>query len=315
MITLKSLAEELGLSIGTVSMALNNSPKIHPDTIKRVESLAKKRNYAPNHFGRALQSGKSRIIGCFVSSLQGSFFGELIDSIGKAATLNGFGVMLNIGVDSSIDSYINNMLAQRVEGIIFANVKEEFRNVIPKLEKANIPFVFCSTVKFLDYPTIANDDFFSGVIAGKCMLDNQHKVILIQETTSTERIRGVLSVLENNCSYYFFKDAKSVAALAAKVKATAVISFSDLEAIDVMLALKQANYSIPEDISVLGHDNQGFVSRPEFNLSTVDVQRSNMGKLAVDYIIKRSRGEEVEKTTLLKPAILLRSTVSNAKVN
>ena len=75
MITLKSLAEELGLSIGTVSMALNNSPKIHPDTIKRVESLAKKRNYAPNHFGRALQSGKSRIIGCFVSSLQGSFFG------------------------------------------------------------------------------------------------------------------------------------------------------------------------------------------------------------------------------------------------
>lgn len=313
MITLKSLAGELGLSIGTVSMALNHSPKIHPDTIKRVESLAKKLNYSPNYLGRALQSGKSKLIGCFASSLQCSFFDELVDSMGRFATSNGYGVMLNLGVDTNFESHIKNMLAQRVEGIIFTNVREEVKSVIPILEKNNIPFVFCSTVKFLDYPTVANDDFYSGVIAAKCILENQHKVILLEETTSKERIKGAVSILENNCTYYFFNDPKEVPNLVSKHKATAVISFSDLVAADIMFYLKKVNYSIPEDVSVLGHDNQAIFARNEFNLSTIDVQRSNLGKLAVDYIIKRSRGLAVEKTTLLKPSLLLRSTVANAK--
>ena len=206
------------------------------------------------------------------------------------------------------------MLAQRVEGIIFANVKEEFKCAIPLLEKNNIPFVFCSTLKFIDYPTVANDDFFSGVIAAKCILENQHNVILLEETTSTERIKGALSILENNCSYYFFNNPKEVPHLVAKHHATSVITFSDLIAADVMYELKQANYSIPTDVSILGHDNQTFFSRNEFNLSTIDVQRSNMGKLAVDYIINKSLGKEVEKTTLLKPSLLLRNTVAKAKM-
>ncbi len=309
MTTLKSLAAELGLSIGTVSLALSGSPAIRQSTIERVRKLAAERHYTPNNLGRALQSGHSRLIGCLAGSILNSFFGELIEGMGRRATQAGYGMMLSLGADSDPGAFVDQMLSHQVEGIIMTGGYASFREVAELLEKRGLPFVFCSTQRFREYPTVVNDDFASGVKGAECLLQCGHRRILVQQTTPEIRVQGACSVLDGRAEYAFFTTPSELPEAIRRSGATAVLTFSDLVAVDSLQILREAGFRIPEDISVLGHDNLPLFARPEFELTTIGVQRLQLGELAADYIIRASAGETVDRTTLLEPQLFFRQTV------
>lgn len=311
MATLKSLAAELNLSVGTVSLALRNSPRIHPDTAKRVLELAAKRDYAPNNFGRALQSGRSRLLGCVLGcSLLNSFFDELIEGMGRRAAASGYGMMINWRTGNQIGGIIDRMLEHRVEGVIFTGLTEGEQEA-RRLEKNGTRFIFCSTRRFLQYPTVVNDDFAGGVMAAECMLQHRHTNFLLEQTTSAERLRGAVKTLEGKASYQIFACPEELPEAVRRTGATAVICFSDLTAIDGLFLLRQQDIRVPAEVSLIGYDNLPIASRPEFELTTIGQQRIEMGELAADYIIRAGKGYEQPMPLLLQPQLFFRKTVTS----
>ena len=97
--------------------------------------------------------------------------------------------------------------------------------------------------------------------------------------------------------------------LIRKHNATAVLTFSDQHAFDVMHTLRQAGYRIPEDVSVVGYDDIEYAARPEFALTTIRQQRKKLGELVATYILDRLDGKTPEKCQLLPPELVMRNSV------
>ena len=322
MVTLKDVARELGLSTGTVSMALNNSPRISAETARQVRAAVQALGYTPNNFGRGLRSGKSRLVGYFSNHLNASFFADIFQGAGEKLAEREYGILSCWPEKSSAGNITHNlemMLSKNVDGIIFVGGDwlslggEAFQ----MLNSRNIPFVFCSRYcEDYDVPFIVTDDLLGGELAANCLLEHGHRVILCEYNDSIERrMRGNFNAINN------YSDAKSVVfyqiadlpELIKKHNATAVLTFSDQHAFDVMHVLRQAGYRVPEDISIVGYDDIEYAARPEFDLTTIHQQRKKLGELAAAYILDRLDGKDPETKQLLAPELVMRNSVKQLK--
>ena len=226
MVTLRTLAEELDLSIGTVSLALNRSPRVNPATVRRVLELAEKRQYRPSNIGRALQSGKSRLIGCLFSSLLNSFFYELVEGIGRRAAASRYGLLTSWRSDSDPMEQVNLMLAHRVEGILFAGATPELPAIAAQLEANGIPTVFCSSHHHGNLPFVVTDDFTGGGMAATFLLGNGHRNILLQQYPLQARVDGGMTKLnEAGISPLLFRKAEELPESREEFEARAILFY------------------------------------------------------------------------------------------
>lgn len=83
MVGIKDIAKKAGVSISTVSYALNGSPKVTEETRARIQAIARDLNYVPNMAARTLKRRQTNIIGVYLADYAGSFYGELLDGIKK----------------------------------------------------------------------------------------------------------------------------------------------------------------------------------------------------------------------------------------
>lgn len=90
MVGIKDIAQKAGVSISTVSYALNGSPKVTEETRARIQAIANELNYVPNMAARTLKRRQTNIIGVYLADYAGSFYGELLDGIKKGLELFGY---------------------------------------------------------------------------------------------------------------------------------------------------------------------------------------------------------------------------------
>ena len=119
-ISLKDLAKELGVSVSTVSRALNDSYEIGPEMRERVKALAEEWNYRPNPFALSLLKNTPRIIGIIVPDIVTHFYSSIISGINDVARKNGYSVIIT----SSYEQYeqeqhcVEDLVNMRVEGML-----------------------------------------------------------------------------------------------------------------------------------------------------------------------------------------------------
>ncbi|MDR0297534.1 MAG: LacI family transcriptional regulator [Streptococcaceae bacterium] len=94
---IREVAREAGVSISTVSYALNGSDKISEETRQRVQEIAKGLGYAPKLAARTLKGSKTNIVGVYISGFQGEFYGELLDGMQHQFDLLGYDMMVSSG--------------------------------------------------------------------------------------------------------------------------------------------------------------------------------------------------------------------------
>jgi LacI family transcriptional regulator, galactose operon repressor len=323
MVLLKDIARELGLSIGAVSMALNDSPRISDKTIKKVRQAAKEMGYTPNNIGRALQSGKSSLIGCVLSSLKSSFWIDIFDGISQTATTQNYAILssaCNSSDNKSTLKSIDLLLSKNVDGMIIANnLLLENQKAIKRLETAKVPFVFCShDCSDKGFAFVVTDDKKGGNLAAQHLLDMGHRSILCEHSqTQYQRIRGNLEII-NACAgakSFIFYENDDILKLVKLHSVTAIIAYSDIHALDLIFLLKSHGYRVPEDISVIGYDNLNIAARPEFMLTSVGQQRYRLGQEAVGYLTRKFKGKNPPKQLYLEPELICRNTVKNLKAN
>ncbi|MEJ6980225.1 LacI family DNA-binding transcriptional regulator [Pedobacter sp. P351] len=275
-INLKKLAEELNLSVSTISRALSDSHEISKSTKLKVLSLAEKLHYQPNPYARSLRKRNSNTVAIIIPEIENNFFALAINGIEEIAQQNGFHVLIYITHEniSKEIGFVTHLLNGRVDGVIMS-LSGETDNIshINELLKNDVPIVFfdriseqAKTVK------VTTNDYESGLLATKHLIDKGCKRICYLGYTNSQsigihRLNGYLDALKQNnisvnddyvlnCSsehdFSFVKIKQLLESdnkpdgIFASVEQLALISYE----VCSFLSLK-----IPEDIKVIGFSN------------------------------------------------------------
>jgi len=147
-VTIRDVAASLGLSVATVSLALNDSPLVKDETMKRVKEEARRMGYMPNPYARNLARGRSGHIGLVVPDIQNVYYASLIHHINAATAASGYQLTILISNESleKERSMIRSLVQYDVEAILLApaNKPEVEADYMKELESLNIPLIFTS---------------------------------------------------------------------------------------------------------------------------------------------------------------------------
>lgn len=310
-VTIKELASKLNVSPATVSLALNNDKRVAKETAKSVKKLAAKLNYIPSNFGRGLQSRRSRLIG-YLLGVTASFYDEILQGIGESCVKAKYGLLTGIisSDNEGIHDQILLFLEKNIEGLILSkNIPEE---TILLLKRHNIPFVFCSVHKpSVNELCVKNDDFMGGRLAAEHLVSLGHRFCACC-TVYGERLKGNLAVLtENNCGEpVLFREVEELEKIMKQPeRPTAIIAYSDSQAITITHLMKKIGLNIPEDVSLIGTDGLWFAELPEFSFTTVSQSRKSIGEVSVDLLLRKINGKEVE-SVFLPPELVVRNSTA-----
>ncbi len=178
-ISLKDLAKELGVSVSTVSRALNDSYEISPEMRERVKALAEEWNYRPNPFALSLLKNTPRIIGIIVPDIVTHFYSSIISGINDVARKNEYSVIIT----SSYEQYeqelhcVEDLVNMRVEGILACLSQEttDYSHFL-SLEDMDIPLVFFDRVCLTGtIPSVVADNKESARVATRHLLETGSK--------------------------------------------------------------------------------------------------------------------------------------------
>ena len=164
-VTLKDLAQKLGLSISTVSRALQNNPIINDKTRKRVNKLAKDLGYYPDVLAKSLKNQKTFTIGVIVPEISHFFFSSVIDGIEEKTNNHGYTILVTKSNEDMKREIINikSLISNRVAGII-ASISQTTNSGFHYNEiiKRGIPLVlFDRVLDNLDVPKVVGNDYES----------------------------------------------------------------------------------------------------------------------------------------------------------
>lgn len=205
-VTLKKMALDLGLSISTVSRALNNHADISEETKERVKAYANKVKYAPNLFARGFRSHKSNIIGVIIPNIEHQFTATLLKGIIYNADLNGYKVIIceSFNNEQKQTELLETMIQFGVDGVLLSLVKKTTKvdDILEMME--HIPLILFDRVstKVPCTQIVIDDEEAAFKAVDHLIATGKKRIAIIKETESSilseMRYKGYLRALQKN---------------------------------------------------------------------------------------------------------------------
>jgi len=325
-VTIKDVAKEAGVSISTVSNALNDVDVLNPVTKQHVLEVAKRLNYVPNLNGKLLKSGKTKMLGFFTTSVSGPYFYILVDTMSRECEKRGYG--LNVFVTKDKKTIMSNILGGRVDGVIIFEEERIAEKELAAMEKNNIKAVFLDRIyENKTMGSIIFDSYVAGYEATKYLINLGHKQIAYISGVdsmfdSVQRKNGYLAALqefnypidEDYILQGYFEEEGSYNAVKYFMNKhsdklpTAFLAGNDLSAIGCIRAIKAEGYDVPKDFSVLGFDDIDIA--PYFNppLTTVRNPIKKQGIMVIEHLIHMIQQKEQGKIEKLPGEMIVRNS-------
>lgn len=300
--TLKTIASIAGVSIYTVSRALGGHSDVSEQTASRIRQIAKDICYTPNAYARNLSTRKTNTIGMIVPAIGAdTAYNEVINAATKAAAKKGICIQLGC-CDRDIElekAYCHMMCENRVGALIVVPISSEVSH-IKNICEGLVPLIFFGGKTGLNEEySITIDYSHSARIAVQHLYELGHRNIALflynpNNRTIEMKQDGYLQAMQSyGLTPAIYTEGSSDDTFSAgfrltekliqnKDLPTAIWCASDLMAFGVTEALKKHGISIPEDISVIGHDNLFFTKTPSISLTTFSLPKENMGIHAVN---------------------------------
>lgn len=306
-VNLKRLAEELNLSVATVSRALNDRYDISQPTKDRVRELASKLNYEPNPYASGLRSQKSRTIGVVIPEVANHFFSLAINGIEEVARANDYHVLIYLThEDYEREVSVARLLASgRVEGIMIsvASGSQDYSH-LDSLQEKGIPLVFFDRVHAeTATANVTTNDYESSYEATRHLLDSgcrsvAHLTLSKNLSIGKRRMQGYIDALQ--ASGIPYDEELVVHAQANKAQDIETIQelllkrpdidgfFASVESLAMCCyeACRNLNLSIPADIKVIGFSNLETASLLDPPLTTVTQPAYDIGKEAAKILFR-----------------------------
>lgn len=334
-VTIKTIAEELGVSYATVSRALNNHPDVNNQTKKTVIEKANELGYQPNAIARGLVNKETKTIGLVIPDITNPFFPQVARGVEEAAATADYNIFLcNTNWNSDREKhYVNALMQKQVDGLIMTPSSEKLP-YLDRLLNSNLETIFISSfIKLNNYTSIIVDNSKGTETATEYLINKGHQKIAFigageERYANQERLKGYKKALEKNnikinknnitnvknsydrkSGYNLMKEILNSSS--KKTLPTAVVCYNDLLALGVIQALTEKNYRVPEDMAVIGFDDIPFSSLPEVQLTTVAQPKYKMGKIALETLIEKIKTDskkEFKEKIVLAPELMIRKT-------
>ena len=317
---IKSIAKLSGVSTATVSRVLNDSPYVSDKTRKKVLKVIEENDYVPNNIARNLHQQFSNKIGVIVADITNEFFSNAINGISKVMDENGFQVLF-YNTDENLkkeSKALYSIFEERLSGLIISPVSSKDKDTLGKLKKLtmkmNIPVVLLDRdIEGINLDAVFVDNGYGSKRAVNALIKEGHKDIAIitgpiTSTPGNYRYRGYIDALRENKipireEYIVSGDFKVSMAyeqtkhlLNLDNPPTAIFLSNNMTTLGALKYLKEKNYKIGEDISIIGFDEINPFKVIDYSFSYVGRDAEEQGKIAakvlLDRIDKKNKGIE-----------------------
>ncbi|MGC0318117.1 LacI family DNA-binding transcriptional regulator [Kitasatospora acidiphila] len=331
MVTMQDVAERAGVTKQTVSNVLSGRVAVRPATAARVRAAIDELGYTPNLVARSLATGSTKTVGLFVPTVVGSFYAELIEEVEDVLEEHGYHLLL---CTTRLDGerarrHLAGLTSRSVDALLIAG-DNDLIDHLPLLADARFPVVLCAweTEAPDRFPVVTIDYERAGYLAGRHLRELGHrKVAVLASPSHAVRIEGFrraftadgLTVPDSAVHYApeptpagGFEAA--TAALAANPEVTALFATHDVLALGALEAAREAGRSVPQDLSVVGHDDtlEVQVARPA--LTTVSIPKREMARQAIEQLLRAitKSGTQANSLQLLRPELVVRESTGPA---
>ena len=338
-VTIYDLAKELNFSPSTISRALNNHKSIGKKTTKEIQKVAAKMGYRPNSIAASLRSNKSKTIGIMISRINRPFVSSLISGVEDAARKADHNVIISQSNDKHENEVKNAkaMYDSRIGGLIVSLAMETTNtDHFQQFTDNNIPIVFVDRVPrdFNSYRVII-DNYAAGYRATKHLIDQGCKRIAHfagaqHVNVYNLRKKGYLDALIENgievdenllidLETMSFEEGREATKklLDLDIPPDGIFSSNDTAAVSAILCAKERGVKIPEELAIIGFNDDPISSIVEPSLSTVSHPAMKMGEISIQRILEHSDdnlGSSISEISMLDTEIIVRNSSRRKKI-
>jgi LacI family transcriptional regulator len=325
---MKRIAEELGVSITTVSKVLNHHADIGTETRARVLAKVEELGYRPNAVARSLTLRRTHTLGVVIPDLMHSFFVEVVAGLEAAVSARGYGLLLcSSGENPGKERAELDMLrARQVDGIVLASAHPSNTDVLERITAAGGALVMIDRD---DYPglrchRVMTDDEEVGRLATNHLIDRGHRAIahiagpsIVHAKRREAGYRDIMTTRGVGPALVVpggFMDADGYRAmqhlLEMQPRVDAVFAVNDPAAIGAMKAIWEAGLRIPEDIAVVGAGDIAHGDLLRVPLTTVSWSKEALGRQAAELLLDQMGPHPVGpfQRVVLPPRLVVRSS-------
>lgn len=331
-VTLKEIAQEVGLSPSAVSLVLNDRPcRISEENRRRIKEVAARKRYVPNQIARSLVMQQSRTFGLIVPNIESRFFSSLARNLEIRCREHGYALfIMNSDVSSEHEDELVRLLVNRgVDGLILVTAHEidADEQLVESLSTLPVPLVMVD--RFIDgvaCDRVRFDSELGGFLATDCLLQHGHTRIacLINTSSNTGRARltGYRRALESHGiaaddalvfeSDYYIADGVAATERVLESDATAIFASSDNIALGALKCLFAHGKRVPRDYSLVSYDNSAADALFEPALTAIEQNVSKLADNAMELLLKRvSEHDEHEfEDRVLAPRLVCQASVA-----
>lgn len=313
-VTIKDVAKKANVSITTVSRVLNDKPDVNGDTKEKIKKIIDELNYKPNDIARGLVLNKTNTIGLIIPDIANPFFPGVARGVEDIAREFNYSVIYsNTGNDEDKEKEAIELLkSKRVDGMIVSlSVNQKNKNLLNKLEEEDFPVVQIDRkIPNINTPAVVVDNIRSSVKVINYLKNFGHTKIghitgNLDVVPSRDRLKGFKQALNESGLKIknewikegdYSKDSgyqcmKKI--LVLEERPTAVFVANDLMALGAYQAIQEKGYKVPEDISIIGHDDIELASLVSPKLTTINQPKYKLGENAVRLLIKKINNSNV----------------------
>ncbi|MEY9874594.1 LacI family transcriptional regulator [Streptacidiphilus sp. MAP12-33] len=326
MVTMQDVAERAGVTKQTVSNVISGRVQVRPATAARVRAAIDELGYTPNLVARSLATGTTMTVGLFVPTVSGAFYAEIVEEVEDVLQEHGYHLLLcTTRLDGERARHqFAGLTSRNVDGLLVAGDRDLIDH-LPLLE-ARFPVVLCAWETGVpeSYPVVTIDYERAGYLAGRHLRDLGHeRVAVLASPVHRIRVDGLRRAfaedgIEVPDSAVFMADeptprggfAAATAALTAEPRPTALFTTYDALALGALEAARALGRSVPEDLSIVGHDDNPEVRLTRPALTSVSIPKREMGRQAVELLLREvtKSGTPVNSLQLLRPRLIVRES-------
>lgn len=304
MATLRDVAKEANVSLATASCVINRSKRVSPELTARVQAAIAKLGYRPNSLARGLRTNQTMTLGLITSDIANFYYADVARGVEDRAEREGYSLFLcNTDADPRREErYVQTLLGRQVDGIVFTSIRQNDDSVV-RLCEEGFPLVLINRrVQGFQTDYVGTDNVRGAIKAVSYLVSLGHQRIGFisgssYSTASAERLEGFRAALER---YHLPADPSLIQEgdlkqesgysaakllLSAENRPTAIFAANDLMAFGVLEAAAELGFEVPEDLSVMGFDDNRVAALHGIGLSTMRQPAYQMGRLAAEILL------------------------------
>jgi LacI family transcriptional regulator len=320
------VARKAKVSISTVSRVVNGTAPVSPEIAERVEAAMRELNYVPRVAARNLATRRTNTIGVLLSDMLGDFFQPLLTGIEQVARENGFEMLISMtGVTRPQDQRVRPFGLHNTDGLLIFSGSLTPEG-IAQAHATGLPLVLIhqTSPEGLNIPcvTVENKAASRKIVEHLIVTHQRRRIVLLSGPDDNEDARWrELGYREALVAHGLEVDPQLIGAgdferevaratiekmLTAGVSFDAIFTGDDEAAVGVMLALEARGVRVPEDVSVVGFDDQRLATILHPPLTTVRAPTEQVGREAARQLIKLIRTGSADPLTLLPTELVFR---------